>query len=96
MNTTYADRVATAIQLRSALHRMPGNVLPAPGPDDGAMPGPIGHCGRGSEEACGMIDPQECQVHADPPPGDPATLAYAGTASMRRQALRDARRQGLR
>ena len=94
MNTR-ADRVATALRLSAAL-RMPGNVLPAPGPGDGAVPGPIGNCGRDATESCGMVDPQECQVHADPAPGDPETLNYAGTAAMRRQALRDARRQGLR
>jgi hypothetical protein len=27
---------------------------------------PAGNCGRGKDEACGMKDPQECSVHAEP------------------------------
>jgi hypothetical protein len=43
-----------------------------------------------------MIDPQECQVHADVPEGDPALLNYAGTRRQAREQLRAARRYGLR
>jgi hypothetical protein len=94
MNTTStrAGRVQLAEQLRTALRRTPG----APGPDDGATPGPLGNCGRSSTESCGMIDPQECAVHADVPADDPALLSYSGTLQMRRDALRVARRYGLR
>jgi hypothetical protein len=92
MNTTRADRIATALQLRAALHRMP-----VPGPDDGAVPGPVGNCGRPADDprGCGMIDPQECAVHCDVPDGDPETLNYSGTLQMRREQLRAARRHGL-
>jgi hypothetical protein len=43
-----------------------------------------------------MIDPQECAVHCDVPDGDPETLGFAGTAAMRREQLKAARRHGLR
>jgi hypothetical protein len=95
MNTTRDDRIAIALRLSTALHRMPGNVLPAPGPGDGATPGPIGHCGRDATESCGMIDPQECQVHADVPADDPELLSISGTRAQARAELK-ARRQGLR
>ena len=91
MDHTRADRIATALRLSAALHRMPG----ALGPDDGATPGPIGNCGRGPDEECGMKDPQECQVHAEPADDDPELLAYAGTLQQRREQLRAARRHGL-
>src|ERR1700724_2380458 len=89
--STYADRVAVAQQLRAALYRMP-----APGPNDGATPGPIGNCGRDSTESCGMIDPQECAVHCDVPDGDPALLSIAGTRHQAREELKLRRRYGLR
>jgi hypothetical protein len=96
MNTsTYFGRVQLAMQLRAALHRMPGNVLPAPGPADGATPGPIGNCGRGLDEECGLKNPEECQVHADVPDGDPETLGFAGTLQQRCEQLRATRRYGL-
>jgi hypothetical protein len=91
MNTSRADRVQLAAQLRAALHR-----TPAPGPGDGATPGPIGNCGRGPDEECGMKDPAECAVHADPAPNDPGLLAFAGTLASRREQLKRARRHGLR
>jgi hypothetical protein len=40
--STYSGRVQLAEQLRAALRRAPA----APGPNDGATPGPIGNCGR--------------------------------------------------
>jgi hypothetical protein len=44
MNTaTRADRIAVAHRVSAAMRRMP-----APGPNDGAVPGPIGNCGRDS------------------------------------------------
>jgi hypothetical protein len=94
MNTsTYAGRVQLAQQLRAALYRMP-----APGPADGATPGPIGDCGRPVDDprGCGMKLESECRTHCDVPDGDPATLNYSGTLQMRREQLRTARRQGLR
>jgi hypothetical protein len=91
MNTSsYADRVAGAQQLRAALR------MPTPGPNDGAVPGPIGHCGRDPSEACGMIDPQECAVHADVPDNDPELLSIAGTRAQAREELKLRRRYGLR
>jgi hypothetical protein len=42
-----------------------------------------------------MIDRSECRTHADVPDGDPETLNYAGTAAMRREQLKRARRHGL-
>jgi hypothetical protein len=92
MNSSRADRVQLAAQLRNALHRMPA----APGPADGATPGPFGYCGRGPDEECGMIDPQECAVHCDVPDGDPETMAFAGTLASRKRQLKLARRYGLR
>jgi hypothetical protein len=90
---TYSGRVQLAAQLRAALHRMP-----APGPDDGATPGPVGNCGRPIDDplGCGMKNEDECVVHCGPAPGDPETLRYSGTAVMRREQLRAARRYGLR
>jgi hypothetical protein len=90
MDHTRADRIATALRLSAALHRMPA----APGPADGATPGPIGNCGRGPDEECGMKLESECQIHADVPDGDPETMAFAGTLQMRRDALRAPRRYG--
>jgi hypothetical protein len=88
--STYAGRVATAHQLRNELHRAPGDIPPN-------SEGPRGNCGRTEEGgSCGMIDPQECQIHADVPDGDPETMAFAGTLQERRRQLRAARRQGLR
>jgi hypothetical protein len=91
MDASTAARIATVQQLRNALRR-----APAPGPNDGAVPGPIGNCGRDSTKSCGMIDPQECAVHADPAPSDPEALAFAGTRLQRLRQLKDSRRQGLR
>jgi hypothetical protein len=90
MNTsTRADRIATAHRLRDALRRAPGDIPPN-------SEGPRGNCGRTEEGAsCGMIDPQECQIHADPDDDDPALLSYAGTLAQRREQLRAARRHGL-
>jgi hypothetical protein len=90
MNTsTRADRVAEAHRLTAALHRTPGD-----SPPTGETP--RGDCGRDPSEECGMKLESECKTHCGPAPGDPETLGFAGTAAMRRQALRDARRQGLR
>ena len=89
--STRAARIAVARQLTEALRR-----APAPGPGDGATPGPIGDCGRDSTGSCGMIDPQECAVHADPAADDPALLAISGTRRQARQCLKAARRQRLR
>ena len=65
MNTdTRADRIAEAHRLSAALHRAPGDIPPN-------SEGPRGNCGRTEEGAsCGMIDPQECQIHADPADDD--------------------------
>jgi hypothetical protein len=89
--STYAGRVATAHQLRAALHRAPGDTRP----NDSDTPGPVGNCGRGPDEECGMRNPQECEVHAFPVDDDPALLNFAGTLQQRREQLRAARRQGL-
>jgi hypothetical protein len=89
MNTTSrAGRVAVAQQLRDALRRT--------GIDDTneTPPAPPGNCGRGPDEACGMIDPEECKVHASPAADDPALLSYAGTLASRKQQLKAARQQG--
>jgi hypothetical protein len=88
MNTR-ADRIATAQQLRAALRRT--------GIDDtNETPlAPPGNCGRGPDEECGMKDPQECALHADPTDDDPALLAYAGTRRQAREQLRAARRHGM-
>jgi hypothetical protein len=90
MDTTRADRVAVAQQLRAALHR-------APGDDDTneTPPAPPGNCGRGPEEECGMKNPEQCQVHASPADDDPELLSFAGTLSQRREQLRAAWRYGL-
>jgi hypothetical protein len=87
MNTTRAERIATALRLSAALR------MPAP---DGAVPGSIGNCGRASTESCGMIDPQECSVHCDVPTDDPALLGLSGTLASRKQQLKLARRRALR
>src|ERR1700738_1612785 len=84
--STRAARIATAHQLRAALHRAPGDTRP----NDGDTPGPQGNCGRGPNEECGMKDPQECAVHADPADDDPELLSFAGTLSQRREQLRAA------
>jgi hypothetical protein len=55
-----------------------------------------GNCGRGPDVACGMIDPEECTVHASSAADDPALLSYAGTRRQAREQLKAARRQGLR
>jgi hypothetical protein len=91
MNTTRADRVQRALQLRDALRRAPGDVRP-----DADTGGPIGHCGRGPDEECGMRNPQECEVHALPTDDDPAFLSYSGTLQQRREQLRADRRHGSR
>jgi hypothetical protein len=83
------DRIAEAHRLAAFLHRTPGD-----SPSTGDQP--RGDCGRDPSEECGMRDKSECRTHCDPPDDDPATLNHAGTLQMRRQALRDARRQGLR
>jgi|HubBroStandDraft_6_1064221.scaffolds.fasta_scaffold636553_2 hypothetical protein len=88
--STYAGRIATAHQLRAALHRAPGDIRP-----DADTGGPIGNCGRDPEAECGMKNPEECSVHCSPPDNDPELLSYAGTLSQRREQLRAARRQGL-
>jgi hypothetical protein len=88
--STRAGRIAEARRLSAALHRTPGD-----SPATGDTLGPP-HCGLSEDEPCDMKNPERCAIHADPPPGDPETLRYSGTASMRRQALREARRQGLR
>jgi hypothetical protein len=87
--STRSDRVQLALELRAALHRKtPGDDLPPGGTPDG----PRGNCGRDATEICGMIDRSECVVHADPQAGDPETLAFAGTAAMRRAQLAERRR----
>jgi hypothetical protein len=87
--STRAGRVAMAHQLRDALRRRTGiddtNETP---------PAPPGNCGRKLDEECGMKNPQECVVHADPA-DDPELLSFAGTLSQRREQLRAARRHGL-
>jgi hypothetical protein len=88
--TTRADRVAMAHQLRATLRRT--------GIDDTneTPPAPPGNCGRAPDEECGMKDPQECAIHADPTDDDPELLSYAGTLAQRREQLKTARRHGLR
>jgi hypothetical protein len=93
--STRAGRIAVAHRLSEALRRMPGAVLPAPGPNDGATPGPIGNCGRDATDSCGMIDPEECAVHCSPADDDPALLSFGGTLQQRREQLKAARRRGL-
>jgi hypothetical protein len=90
MLATRADRVQRAAQLLAFLHRT--------GIDDTdeTPPTPPGYCGRGPDEACGMVDPEECRTHCGPPDGDPALLSYSGTLQQRRAQLRLARRHGLR
>jgi hypothetical protein len=87
--TTRAGRIATAQQLRAALHRAPGDTRP----NDSA--GPIGDCGRDASEPCGMKDENECRTHCSPTTDDPALLSYAGTRAQAREQLRAARRYGL-
>jgi hypothetical protein len=89
--STRASRVATAQQLRAALHRAPGDVRPDADPG-----GPIGNCGRDPEAECGMKNPEECSVHCSPPDNDPELLSYAGPLTSRKQQLKAARRQRLR
>jgi hypothetical protein len=86
--STRADRVAEARRLTDALHRTPGD-----SPSTGETP--RGDCGRDPSEECGMKDENECRTHCGPTDGDPATLGFAGTAAMRREQLRSARRYGL-
>jgi hypothetical protein len=90
--TTRAERMQIAHQLREAMrHRAPGDVRP-----DADTGGPIGNCGRGPDEECGMKDENECAVHCNPEDGDPETMAFAGTLQQRREQLKAARRRGLR
>jgi hypothetical protein len=84
--STRAGRIAVAHRLSEALRRAP----------DADAGGPIGNCGRGSDEECGMKNEQECSVHCDPAADGPALLSYTGTLAQRREQLRLARRQGLR
>jgi hypothetical protein len=88
---TRAGREQYALHLREAMRRRaPGDIPPN-------SEGPRGNCGRTEEGAsCGMIDPQECQIHADVPDDDPETMAFAGTLQQRREQLKAARRYGLR
>jgi hypothetical protein len=88
--STRADRIATAQRLRAALRRAPGDVRP-----DADTGGPIGNCGRGPDEPCGMKDENECAVHCNPEDDDPELLSFAGTLSGRREQLKAARRRGL-
>jgi hypothetical protein len=88
--STRADRVQLAGQLRDALRRT--------GIDDTneTPPAPPGDCGRSADQQRGMINPEECKVHASPVADDPALLKYAGTRRQAREQLRAARRYGLR
>jgi hypothetical protein len=88
MNTsTKEGRIAEARRLTDALRQR--TLADTPTSD-----GPRGDCGRDPSEECGMKDENECRTHAGVPDGDPETLRYSGTAAMRRQALKLARRQG--
>jgi hypothetical protein len=91
MNTSRADRVQRAAQFRAAMRRTGiDDTNPTP-------PAPPGNCGRGPDQACGMIDPEECKVHASPADvDDPALLSIAGTRRQARELARAARRHGLR
>jgi hypothetical protein len=90
MNSTRADRVQRAQQLRAALRRT------AIDDTDQTPPAPPGDCGRDKSEPCGMRDKSECRTHADVPDDDPELLNYSGTLHQRRQQLKAARRYGLR
>jgi hypothetical protein len=90
--STRAGRIATAQQLRAALHRAPGDVRP----NAGDTPGPIGDCGRSADSPCGMKEESECRTHAGVPDNDPELLNIAGTRAQAREQLRAARRYGLR
>jgi hypothetical protein len=88
--STYSGRIATAHRLRDALRRTGiDNTNETP-------PTPPRYCGRGPDQECGMIDPQECAIHASPADDDPELLAYAGPLALRKQQLKAARRRGLR
>jgi hypothetical protein len=92
MNTSRADRVQRAQQLRAALRRAPGDI--APNTDS-----PPGDCGRPLDDprGCGMKNENECRTHASPADvDDPALLSIAGTRQQARELARAARRRGLR
>jgi hypothetical protein len=89
--STRAARIAVAHRLTEALRRAPGDTRP-----DADTGGPIGNCGRGEDEECGMRNPEECSVHCSPADSDPALLGLSGTLASRKQQLRLARRRGLR
>jgi hypothetical protein len=88
--STRDDRIAIALRLSNALRRT------AIDDTNETPPVPPGYCGRGPDEACGMIDREECRTHYTPPDNGPALLSIAGTRAQAREELKARRRAASR